>query len=244
MAYLGVISAFRARLEGKGREFVPDFPVLDGSEGETPPAFKNTGSTQVPNYLTNSKDVCGGHINVPVYAFDISGRSWNDVYPAITLEVVTLEPRFDEYQERGAGAPYYYEPVLSSSELLPGDTQRTARLAKVREIEQPMDFFVQVKAYARDPVLSALLVDYVYDTLRPRDFIRVPLRDGRYADWDLFSVDYTDLDNAQPAAGGVPGMLREYLKVFMYRVEGYLDNTDTTRLVSLIRKLTISSNLK
>jgi hypothetical protein len=43
---------------------------------------------------------------------------------------------------------------------------------------------------------------------------------------------------------GTPGVKREYCKVWTYRVEGYLDNSDMAEFVNMIRSREIAVTAK
>jgi hypothetical protein len=103
-----------------------------------------------------------------------------------------------------------------------------------------MDIMVEIRVYANDQVISSLLVDYIYTTFPPRCFIRVPQKDGTFRSWDMTFESYHDMDKREAVRSGTPGVQREYAKVFTYKVEGYFDNTDTARIVNVVRSSKIN----
>lgn len=248
MSYLGLLSAVRARLEGKPFKYTPKLQDITVRWDE------ENGRTTLPisaaEVLSELRDPCSvsvGARKVPIYFFDIIGHDEEQVYPALTFEIVDLEPRFDEgsilsLPEYG-GLQMHREAISSTSEeVFDGTTSlgEAPRMRESRALEVPYDFIVELRAYAKDPIFSAFLVAYITQRFLPRHFIRVPLNNGCYGSWDLMYESFQDLDKREAARSGTPGFEREYAKVWQYRAEGFLDNTDTAVLENLVRSRTIT----
>jgi hypothetical protein len=247
MAYLATMMAVASRLEGKPAEFVASLADLQKERGSGVPdqvAGLNTPAT-IAAYLGKSHGVRLGGVQVPVLYFDVEGQLFTRVYPSITFEILDVTPRYAEYvfQSPSYQGDGYVVPVNSSTrtiQLSDGTTMSLPRMAKVRPVEHPFDIVVEVRAYAKDPVQSALLVNYVYSVFPPRHYLRVPQNDGSYRDWDMMYESYSDLDKRNAVRSGSPGVEREYCKVWNYKVEGYLDNTDLATFANLTKEPTIT----
>jgi hypothetical protein len=232
------MESVRARLEGHPPTFVPAMPA-QSLDHETPGT--STPAT-VDGYLRKDSYTQIGQLRVPIFLFDVSGANWNNVYPSITFEILDIHPRFDEsaiFQSASYLGDMWQTPIPESiGEVIDNDGTRMGwfpRMESRRAVEHPLNILFETRVYAKDPILSALLVQYIYDVFPPRHFIRVPQKDGTYRDWDLLWQAYSDLDRRQAVRSDTPGVEREYAKVITYRVEGYFDNTDTAELVNLVQ---------
>jgi hypothetical protein len=133
-------------------------------------------------------------------------------------------------------------PIEHSSDdvVLHGtDLGSMPRMSRTRAVMTPCDYLVEIRAYAMDVYQSAVLMKYVYERFPPRHFLRVPMIDGTHRSWDLIFREYKDLDKREAVIDQRIGVHREYAMVWTYLVEGYMDNTDTTKLVNLVRGYTL-----
>jgi len=241
MAYIGILEAFRARLEGQDPKYVPRLPSTPLKDDPRIAAEVDGGA--VAGGAGSTVNVNGLTINI---ADDDDSGQWSvELWPMITYRVVANNPRYNEWisntdPEQGIGDGYQIPIETSSQELKEGKFSlgSSPRLFKTRPVEIPIDFLVEVKLMANNNITSALLVDYVYRVLPPRSFIRVPMKDGTFASWDLDMQDFKDLDVRSAVLSG--NAEKEYAKVFTYRVEGYLDNTDLAKISSRVRKVSIN----
>lgn len=254
MPYLGVMEAVRARLEGNDPKYVAQLPdILKNWDHEQPD--RNEGINQealVDAFLRSDRFAYVGRMRVPIYFFDIEGARFEGIYPSLSYEILDITPRYNEfiYQSDQYRGDEYNIPIQTTRQDVTDNIDGTdlgvyPRAIYRRAVEHPMDIMVELRCYANDPIISALLVEYIYNVFPPRYFIRVPQKDGSYRDWDVLFENYRDIDKRTAVRAGTPGVQREYAKVFTYRVEGYMDNTDTTDMVNLIRKrdINISNNL-
>lgn len=233
MSYLSVLRAVQARLQGESFFHVPPFPGpdLDGAMGRVSVA-QEFRTVNVAVALT---------LQVPLLFFGVEGARTNVVYPSLSYEIIDYTPRYDEYvhSDLEYGGDVYREEIAASAETVLDsgtDLGASPRMFRERALEHPMDILVEIRAHADDPVVSALLVEYVYDRFPPRHFIRVPMKDGSHKSWDMLFVNYQDLDQREAVRAGLPGVEREYAKAWTYKVEGYFDNTDTAVLRNTVRK--------
>jgi hypothetical protein len=232
-------------LEGQDFTYVPPLPSGPNRPGGT--AASNANARAEVRSLTNGK-----LLSVPIWRFGVEGQPWKGVYPCFTYEVIDLQPRFDEtyrfqpdMDSYGVGDGYL-EPIDRSAETLTDtdgtDLGSTARLANRRPIEQPMDFIIEVRCYAKDDYTSAALVNHVYNLFLPRHFLRVAQEDGSYRSWDLLFQSFQDLDRREAVIAGAAE--REWAKVWTYKLEGYMDTTKQAELTSLIRGRRITTTLE
>lgn len=248
MAYLGTLEAVRARLEGNPPQFVAPLPNIDKDwDHQSPDRIAGINApAQIDADLKDSSSTIVGKISVPIYNFDDEGAHSKQNYPSLTFEIMDVVPRYNEFifQSDSYQGDVYEIPVTTTGEDLHDvdgtDLGVSPRMIQQRNVEHPMDIMVEIRAYADDPVISAMLVQYVYGIFPPRYFIRVPMKDGSYRSWDMLFFHFKDLDKIETVAAPSPGVQREYLKIWTYRVEGYLDNTDTTEFVNNVRKRKIN----
>ena len=245
MAYLGLIEAVLARMQGKARTFVPALPKL--------PQHGVSGSTSVGGTLTPHTSVNIASFSVPIYHFDPSGRENHDLWPCLTFDIVGVTPRMNGenvFDSRDYKGDYAYEAVEHSKVKIT-DVDETGALEvrtgpmlyRQRPVMRPYDFLIEIQALADDSVVSALLVEHVYlNVFDPHsDFLRVPMRDGTYRSWDVLFKGFQDLDARRAVRAGSPGAERQYSKTWTYVVEGYLDNTDLAKLVNASRSRKLST---
>lgn len=240
MSYLGAVEAVLARLQGKPKAFVPPLPKS--------PSHYVTGSAAVDGQLRASGSVNIAQIEVPIFFIDDSGSDVDQV-PNFTFRIISITPRYSEYvyQSESYKGDYAYEPVAHSKSTVTdtnGETVGTgAMLTRERKVMHPFDFLLELRANSDDEVLASLMTHYIYsEVFEPRDFLRVPMRDGSYRSWDLLFKDFQDMDRQKATRDGSPGIERLYSKVWTYQIEGYLDNTDTAELVNVVRsrRLTVT----
>ncbi len=248
MSYLAVLEAVRARLEGNSPKYVPPFPgserlkLWEAENPERASAIKNGSAKVAARYTssTNAKINLGGlktATEVPIFLFNQEGNYSSQIYPCFTYEVIDFTPRYEEYVQTDleAGSEFYTREIMTSAEEVV-DADGTSlgsspRLVEKRLVEHPFDILVEIRAFAKDPIMSAEMTSYVYDRFVPRGYIRVPQKDGSYRSWDMLYSSFSDLDRRAAVQEGTPGVTREYAKAWTYKVEGYLDNTDQTVLV-------------
>ncbi len=246
MAYLGVFEAIRARLEGKSFLFVPDYPGKAQNLDMSNPQGTVFDFAAVKTLLSRTSNVVvEGVMTVPIHPHEIAGQLLERVYPSFVFDVIAIMPRYQEavFNSGDYGGEKYSTPVAESVEDVYDNgvfVDTYARMIKRRPIEHPVDFLVEVRVHAKEHVEAALLVQYIYEQFPPRHFLRVPHKDGSFRSWDLFQTDYKDLDSREAVKTGTDLAEREYTKVFTYRVEGYLDNTDMVEFVNLIRKRSLT----
>lgn len=249
MAYLGVLEAIRARLEGNHPFFVPKLLENSKWDHELPDRIiGNNAKVKIEGFPATSINETVANFEVPVLFFDAQGHDFTTQYPSFTYEVIDFQPRTAEGESWWDSPAYqgesYYNPVPSAFEnnvtdSLGNNLGTVFRMARTRPLERPFDIFVEIRAYSEDPVQSALMVKWITEHFAPTfEFLRVPMLDGTYRSWDMFQEAFRDLDKRDAARAGSPGVLREYAKVWTFRVEGYLDNTDQARLQNFVRYVT------
>jgi len=245
MGYLGVAEAVIARLQGKPKTFVPELPKL--------PEHIVTGSAELDTQFRPNAHVDIAGVEVPIYFIDPSGRELKSLFPSFTCNVISFKPRFTEFvfdskAYKGDYAreyiPHTQVDVEDVDEEGNPETRKGPIMLKQRAVMHPYDVMFEIRALCDDDTLSAFMVEHVYaNVFEPRDFIRVPLRDGTYRSWDVIFQNYSDLDSRQAVRAGVPGIERQYTKVFTYLVEGYLDNTERAELVNAVRSRRLNLSL-
>lgn len=245
MAYLGVVEAVLARLQGKPKTFVPSLPAL--------PEHSNGGSASVASRLTPKAELNIGSISVPIYHFDPSGRDNRELWPCLTFDIMGITPRVNGeavYNSQAYKGDYAYEAIEHSKVSITDvdengerEVRKEPTLYRERPVMRPYDFLIEIQALADDDIVSALLVEHVYaNVFDPHDaFLRVPMRDGTYRSWDVIFKGFQDLDMRRAVRAGSPGIERQYAKSWTYVVEGYLDNTDLTELVNAARSRKLST---
>lgn len=247
MAYLGTLEAIRARLEGNDPLFVPPLPEIPPDFDSTVPSREAGINTPalVDAFLRQDRFAKVAQTKVPIYLFDIEGGRFDRIYPSFTFEILDAIPRYDEFifQSDSYQGDRYQIPVHNSLKdiSIDGiDQGLQPRMVRTRDVEHPLDIMIEIRAYAKDPLLSAMQVQHIYNILPPRGFLRVPMQDGSFRSWDMLFEHYRDLDKREAVRSGTPGVEREYAKVWTYRVEGYFDNTDTTVLQNVINKRSLN----
>lgn len=250
MPYLATVEAIKARLQGKHPKYVAPLPDLpkewdfespDNSVGVEIPA-------KLPIALKPSAYTRVSTVDVPIYFFDNEGARFEKIYPSFSYEILDVPPRYNEYiymSPSYKGDRYQIDQESPQAQLY--DTDGTdlgvsKRLALVRDVEQPIDIIFEIRAYSKDPILSALMVEYIYKHFQPRDFIRVMQKDGTHRSWDMFFKTYHDMDKREAVRSGTPGVEREYCKVWTYSVEGYMDNTDEALFRALISRRQLNAH--
>lgn len=251
MSYIGALAAVRSRLLGKEFSFVPPYPEMEDLAvwlQEHNATLDNAiGTASVASDDKSNRITLTNKLQVPVFYFGPEGSRERLIYPSLSYEIIDFTPRFTEYlynspTYRGED---YKIPFPGSEEIVyDGDVNlgSHARMITRRPIEQPFDFMVELRSYSTDPVESAMLVSYVYSQFEPRGYLRVPMKDGTYRSWDMLFSSFQDLDTREAVRAASPGIVREYSKVWTYKIEGYLDNTDLAALENLVRKRTLSTN--
>jgi len=184
--------------------------------------------------------------SVPIFFFDQNGQQQEDNFPSFTYEIVDIQPRMAEYvfPAYTYGGENYNIPVDGSTRTITdsdGTEVTRPSLVKTRPVEQGYDFFVELRAYANDPIDSALLVQYLFTRFPPRHFLRVPMEDGSYRSWDMFQTAFQDLDKREAVREGSNGIMREYCKAVTLRVEGYLDNTNAAVYRNVVQRRVVST---
>ena len=240
MAYLGVIEAVLSRLQGYPRERVPELP-------QQPDQYL-TRWTEVDSGLKKLAETTVVNVQVPIYYLDPSGRELDELLPASTFNMIGVTPRFapgeNVFNSKMYAGDTAYEDVAETKETITytdGVALTGAVMRRVRPVQHPFDFLVEIHALADSELMSALLLDHLYGKVfSPRDFIRVPMKDGSYRSWDMIFRGAQDLDSRRAVRSGSPGTERLYDKVWTYLIEGYLDNTDTTFLMNVTKKRTVS----
>ena len=248
MPYLGVLEAVRARLEGNSPNFVPPIPdIASNWDHEQPDRIEGVNQQAIVDaYLRQDRFAYVGRLKVPIYLFDIEGQQFDTIYPSLTYEILDVVPRYRNFifQSSTTQEDVYEIPVETTTQpVIDQDGNflgNYPRAIRTRLVEHPLDILFEVRAYANDPIISALLVEYVYTIFPPRYYIKVPMKDGSNRSWDVLFENYRDLDKREAVRAGTPGVQREYAKVWTYRVEGYFDNTDTTDIVNVVRKQKLS----
>lgn len=239
MAFFGSLEAVRARLEGKDKLFVPSLPHVPlnfdldiaGSDGDQ-------GWVQVDSFIRRTTEARIGQIVVPVYYFaDRTGQQVKGADTSLAFSITTVEPRMDQ----GEAVIGHWSETLSApvADVYDGDeliASQVPRMAREREIETPVDYMFEIRAYATTAFETAMLIRHVYRVFPPRTFLRVPQADGSYVSWHCLYEDgsFRDLDARKAVVQGTEE--RQFTKVWTYKIEGYLDNTDEAVLVNLVRK--------
>lgn len=252
MNYISVLESVRARLAGNSPKYVPPFPNLEHltqrREAERTGPFKGGTTRVVPGAKSQSvaKLVFGNVTQeVPIFEFDTNGKYHTLDHPSLTYNILAVTPRYKEFvwsDHDYGGADVYQEELLHSKEPVldvDGETIDVPVLMRTRPVEHPFDILVEIRAIASGPTeaAAAWLVQYVYERFPPRGYIRVPQMDGSYRSWDMLYVNFDDRDSRSYTIADE----REYGKVWTYTVEGYLDNTDLTRLEQRSKSVTINT---
>ena len=243
MAYLGVVQAILGRMRGDDPRGTPVF-------ASHPDNFL-AGSAEIAAQLRSDASVNIANVEVPIFYVDPSGHDMESIRPCFTFDILGYTPRNNGesvYDTREYQGDYGYDPVDYAKATVTdyGESDGPLPLMyKTRRIMSPFDILIEIQAMADNDTLSALMVEHVYSNVFDpfSDFLRVPMKDGSYRSWDVLFKDFKDLDQRRAVRAGTPGAERQYSKVWTYTIEGYLDNTDTTQLVNLVksRKLNMKS---
>lgn len=248
MSYLGVLEGVRFRLEGGSRTTTPSLATLTGPKVQQQHPSRDVGLQEwatVDAALRRQTDMAVGRIRVPIFWRDGGGQHFKALYPSLTFDIISTQPRFNEFvyqSKQYRGDMYQNDVETSKSDVYEGDELlgNYARMTRKRFVEHPLDVLIEIRAHSKDPIFMALLEEYVYGQFEPRDFLRVPMRDGSSRSWDVLFVSSDELDKRGAVRAGTPGVEREYTKAWTYKVEGYFDNTDKTELVNLVQSRTIA----
>ena len=237
--YLGVIEAILSRLQGNPRSFVPFLPEHPTRQLSGNIAGMNTDIRAKGTVNLVSR-------NIPIFFIDPSGRDMSDLWPSFTYDVLAITPRFaagennyqsDVYKGDYASTDVSFSQGRAWSANDDDGVTKGPMLVKTAPQAHPMDIMIEVQALSDDDVLSALMVDYIYrQVFQPRDFIRVPVRDGSFRSWDMTFKNYQDLDARRTVRAGSPGVERQYAKVWTYVIEGYLDTSDLVQMQATVRQ--------
>jgi hypothetical protein len=246
VSFIGTLEAVRHRLEGNPFDSVPSLvDALQSRVGGVSRLAGLEGHASVAAALKRTSFARAAGMEVPVYWAGLEGREFKRIYPSLTYDIVGTNPRMDAgfvFQSPSYRGDNYLVPEPLATEALTDvdadeDLGEYPRAARRREVEHPLDVLVELRAYATNPILLAMLEVHVLTRVfLPRHFLRVPQQDGSYRSWDVLYQDSKDLDQRQAVRAGTPGVEREYGKSWTWKVEGYFDNTDTARLVSLVRE--------
>jgi hypothetical protein len=240
MAYLGIVEAVKARLQGYARTYIPKLPEA--------PIQGLHESAGLDSQLRPSTYTAVAQRKVPIFVNDLSGALQRNQWPAISYDITAVEPRFEEYiflaedykGEHALEMVEHTQETVTDVDAEGNIVEVTGAVqAKRRPLMMPVDMTLEIRAHSDDFNMSAMLVEHIYRIFSPRDFLRVPMRDGTYRSWDVIFRDYKDLDAREAVRAGSPGIERSYMKVWTYRIEAYMDNTDRTELVNLVRSRTL-----
>ena len=233
MPFLGALDSILARLEGKDFSFVPSLRHLE--------------ELKIRDGGVRHSETTVGIYEVPIKYYDATNERYAVVYPSLTYAIVDIQPRFAEWlpNPRGYKAESYSFPVESSkAQVLSSsgeDLGMCPRMKVTRDIEQPLDIMFEVRAYADSVALAAALVSYVYKCFPYRGFLRVRKEDGSFSSWDSLFLNFTNMSPKQQAAYEQLGIQREYVYIWTYRLEAYLDTSDTAELVNYVRRVDIEN---
>jgi hypothetical protein len=242
MAFLGAIEAVRYRLCGGYRLSVPSLKRMLGEWDRMSPsdALGLQAAARVEAHLRRSTKVNISSLEVPVYFFDPTGQHYKLTYPCLTFDIIGTQPRYAEFvfQSDSYKGDMLQVPVATSKENVTVDGEDLGshpRQARRRQVAHPLNIMIELRSYAKDPLVQSLLESHVYEQFHPRDFLRVPTKDGSYRSWDVIFQGSNELDKRDAVRSGSPGVEREYAKAYTFTIEGYFDNTDTSYLVNLVR---------
>lgn len=231
MAYLGIVEAMMARLQGKPKTYVPPLPER--------PDPQVAGWANVNGVVVRSEKLTSVKVEMPIFYLDTSGIDMQQHWPCLTFDIKSYTPRFDEgatYQAPGYGDEFYEDIGVTKAILYcDGEPMTGEVMKKKRPVAHPYDTIIEIQAHTDDPTVSAMLVRHVYRTLDERSFIRVPMRDGSYCSWDMLFRDFQDLDYRRAVRSGSPGIERQFSKAWTYLIEGFFDDTDLTTLENVVR---------
>lgn len=226
--YLGAVDAIAHRL-------------LGGEPAAAPPHYSHSVKDDAPVGSVKLRRGLHGSTSetmaVPVYYFDYVGHPFK--YPAFAVECIDIQPRRANFLAKEE----YYAPLpgenITLTDRSTGTTHTGPALAVRRPVEFPYDFMVEVRAYADNPAESASMVEWISRHLPPTTYLTVPQKDGTTRKWDVEQIGFKDLDK-RDAVRQSPGLTREYVKVWTFRVEGYSDTTDLAVLETTGRGRIIS----
>lgn len=249
MSMLAIIEALRHRLMGGAHEEAPDLrALLRAWSGETVGNIGVEGDAVVNTWLrrttTGMLDKVG--MSVPVHWKGPEGKPTERVYPSLTYDVISHKPRFDDGAIGGSvrrHVPTSYGYVTLTNDDGEDEEVWAPRMGTVVPRAVPMDTLVEIRAYAREPVVMAILHSHVIKCFPPRTYLTVPRLDGTAEKWDMWHTGYQDLDKREAVYRGAPGVEREYAVAWTLNVEGYEDNSEMEKLVAYVdtRRFTVGN---
>jgi hypothetical protein len=226
MLSLALSESVRARLEGRGPDYVPPLPRINdfesGQQGRVAPIKKSTFEANI-----RQPGQAAARVQVSIHPFGIDGNLTDRAYPSITFNLGPAKPRYTEAVPVSSTvtSEHYVEEVGPRREIVfdDGDTLLVPALLRRRTMERPYDVSVEIRAYAKDVGFRSFLQNYVYRAFPPRSFIRVRMADGTIRTWDMLHTDTQDLDSREAALTGYAD--REFALAITYNVEAYSDET-------------------
>lgn len=236
--YLAALDAIIHRLLGGNPKTVPPNYVM------SPESDGVVGRLELPRGVQGHPAWMQG--SVPVYLFNNDGNP-TGVYPSFSVWCIGEEPRHGNYVAADvAGSSDDYKPALPGEaevfDPATGQTFAGPALRRRRKVEYPYDFIIEVRAAALSMQMDAALGEWVHRVLPPRTYLYVAQKDGTHRVWDCTRDSERRLD-ARQAVIADPS-LREQVKTWTYRVEGYVDNTDEGRLETTGRGRTLVTNTR
>jgi len=239
MPYLPALLAVRDRILGMPRDHVPRFAPGSDSQGDPIP-----GTDALRLMLASVSDTSLaariGSLSVPVWFFGAEGHPWESMFPSITYEFVGMEARKRDWRAHATRDFPLHLPTREVEGSKYPDRKDGPGLLERRPVADPWDFILELVIRTDDPVQSAAVLSYLLRCFPIRGYLRVPRFDGSYRSWYVGHETITDNDS--PTMGTEGGTL--YEKRLTYRVEGYLDTTDQTFLVPVVRRNITTVNNK
>lgn len=215
MSYEGIIEALKHRLTGGDPYVAPQVSSPLGS---------------AVRFQLEGAEVVVAHRGV-------EGRPITE-RPLISYAIIAENPRFENYlTPYGNRHDEDVEPSMETVTAPDGTTFQRPALAFQRPFAEPLDFMVEIRAYADSLEDLAKLSRHVRKTFKQRGWLTVPLADGSAEEWDLLWADHKNADERVAVQNGTMGLETEGLRIWTYRLEGYLDNSQDKTLRSKPRHL-------
>ncbi len=241
--FLGVLAAIKARLEGKPEDYIPQLAGVARDPGGLQARDKGL---QAPNtVLKQLTEPTKARIRqtkttVPVRYFANEGFPFAEANPCITYDVIDIEPRKED--RKGRTRRPIRAPIPGTETTVRNDFDEVvgsgSRMAMQRDEMAGFNFTVEIRAYSRENVMSALLTAFIWETFPERHFIILPFADGSHRSVDMRFLTYKDLDQREAVITGAA--TREYAKSWTYVVEGFLDNTLDYEYINLVPRASIN----
>ena len=172
---------------------------------------------------------------VTVFPYDLEGTN-TDTWPAVTVTLMNIVPRQAQFR-RGVVLKEDVPGTERSVTFPDGDPSVGFSLVKQREQPKSFDVMIRIKLWAEHEIELSSMMDSLYDILDFKGFLEVRLKDASTIQYDTELLDPATI--AVPPGVLAPEDTGEFTSEFVFRVEAYADNTDTSELVRTINSRVI-----